>query len=863
MMPTRIAKRCLIAFVGVSAVTLALAQAESSDPRRVPPRQSRFQQPPADRAPAATGAAGDAPLPNRTDGGKPGGRKPTTPGLQMPATWEGAPLDSTANEPPLPKSRVSPSIPSAAADTPLPASPTKVKPAPQRPEPAAVAQSPTPARPRIEPTAKPATKVSSKAPLQVVTESPTSTFGVRRPADKRPASKAARSKTNPPVIEVAALRAETAPLVVTPAPQVAPAPLVIAPASDPARSDEVALEAPLPSPLVVRPQVAAAPKPAATKPASQTTAVAATRPEIVKQPTLAPPAPQAVVSKPAATPMPQPAVAARQSEPTSIVVTKPATPAIVVAEAPLIVPQPSPAPVSRPAPIAQVKPTPGLVVSPAVTPFVEVPTPTVAAAPAPVAPSPHAAPAQVAVTKPAPTVPKSPAPPVVASNKPATRPMIIETPEPTTVAVAHKPSAVVEEALPARPPVVATQPTVAAAPATVASATPAAPVRTATPAPAAVATAAEPAAAPPAPVASPPARKPLAQPTEVAAAPRATPRPAGPPQVASTQRMPVRPGLVLPAPLAQSQAREQRVSSAEMNAVARLADARIRRGFELGSRGALYSSRSEFMHALGMIAQALDAEAGSAIHMPAMTAGLQAIEESDDFVAHNAQPRADFDPVEVAARHRTPVLKGMERGSISGIEALQRYYSYAQERLAFAVGHQPVGAMALHGLGKLHTALARGQASQTVAAEPKALVFHQAALLVCPWNYMAANELGVLLVSYGRYEQAKAAFHQSLSISRQPTTWRNLAVAHQSSGETQLANLALQEAEYAAAELKRQTGGTGLASTAPVEFVDVETFRKTGEGPGLSPLSPTTMSAAPPSTTRKASMETVAPAMRQ
>jgi tetratricopeptide (TPR) repeat protein len=328
--------------------------------------------------------------------------------------------------------------------------------------------------------------------------------------------------------------------------------------------------------------------------------------------------------------------------------------------------------------------------------------------------------------------------------------------------------------------------------------------------------------------------------------------------------MPVRPNLVLPAPLTQAPVREQLVSSAEMNAVARLADARIRRGFELGTRGAYYSSRSEFIHALGMIAQALDAEAGSAIHMPAMTDGLRAIEESDDFVARNAQPLGDFDPVEVAARHRTPVLKGMEPGSISGIEALQRYYSYAQERLSFAVGHQPVGAMALHGLGKLHTALARGQSSQTVAAEPKALVYHQAALLVCPWNYMAANELGVLLVSYGRYEQAKAAFHQSLSISRQPTTWRNLAVAHQSSGETELAKLALQEAEYAAAELKRQTGGTGLTATSPVAFVDVETFKKTGEGPGLSPMSsPTTMTASPPATTRKASMETAAPAMRQ
>jgi tetratricopeptide (TPR) repeat protein len=323
----------------------------------------------------------------------------------------------------------------------------------------------------------------------------------------------------------------------------------------------------------------------------------------------------------------------------------------------------------------------------------------------------------------------------------------------------------------------------------------------------------------------------------------------------------VRPNLVSPAPLAQTAPRVQRVSSAEMAAVARLADARIRRGFELGGRGAFYSSRSEFMQALGMIAQALDAEAGSVTHVSAMTDGLRAIEESNDFIARTSQPRSDFDPVELAKRHRTPVLKGMESGSVSGLEALQRYYSYAQERLAIAAGHEPVGAMALHGLGKLHSALARGQSSQTVAAEPKALVFHQAALLVCPWNYMAANELGVLLVSYGRYEQAKAAFHQSLSISRQPTTWRNLAVAHQAVGEMDLAKLALQEAEYAAAEMKQHgVKGTGLPDTGSVDFVDVATFQRTAEGPGLTPMNPLTTAS---STTRKASMETVAPSLRK
>ena len=476
MMPTRIAKRCLTAIVGVSAVTLALAQAESSDPRRVPPRQSRFLQPPADRAPAASSAATDAPLPSRT-----GGRKAPLPGLQMPATWDNVPVDATANEPPLPKSKTASSSaqptresanspvrfpepvrkygeptladaaqtkldppplasttdalahptasetsnqPNATADAPLPAPVAKVTPAAPQSAPTTVARATPAARRRNEPTSKITKKAGAKTPLQVVTESPTSTFGVRRPADKRPTSKTARSKTSSPVIEVAALPAEPAPLVVAPAPQikptpqVTPAPLVVVPSSDPVRADDVALEAPLPAPLVVRPQVAVAPKPVATKPAAPTSApskpvseplaVAAGRPQTVQQPTLAPPAPQVVASKPATTaspvPTPQPTVAARQSEPTSIVVAKPATPAMVIAEAPLVIPQPSPVPAARPTPIAQVTPTPAVVVTPAPKPFVEVPTP-LAVAPSPPAQTPTLAPPQVVVSKPVPTVP--------------------------------------------------------------------------------------------------------------------------------------------------------------------------------------------------------------------------------------------------------------------------------------------------------------------------------------------------------------------------------------------------------------------------------------------------------------------------
>ncbi|MBX9787308.1 MAG: hypothetical protein K2Y37_00200 [Pirellulales bacterium] len=837
MMQSRYAKRWLIATVGAGAITVALAHVEGSDSRPSP----QFTQPPADRAPRTLQATGEAPLPPSTRT-----RRQQRPQMQLPESDRAVATTRAAIEPPLPKPRkVAPvSKPAAAGAAAQPPVARTANPAPAD----AVKATETPASPEIalaqpaERAAKTSASPVADAPLpapnraaapariEVVSEASSSTFAVQR-TPQSPATRQ-RSVSQPAVVEVPA--ASPASPVARPAlPAAPPASLAIVPdavappRTKPAMVTEAPVEPPLPAPLVVRPRAAVA---VAAKP----------------EPSIASAAPQPDMVRPAPTAKP------------NVVAMKPAAPAVSENAPPLVSPRQvaTSQPVAQP---AQVKPQ-QVAAPPAIVAVVQVPARREAPASAPiVAPKPvvaKTAPTPVAVTQPSsasavvskPEVVSQPAPVAIGSPRPTptatieSRPPVAiaalpTAPLPTTVA-ANKPTSV-------EPPKPATQ--VAAAPAdarTTTRTTTSPSQQSAPPATPVIATAPTPAA--------PAASAPIAPPARQAA---------GPPQLAAARRVPVRPNLVLPAPLTQTKPRVQQVSSAEMAAVARLADARIRRGFELGGRGAFYSARSEFTQALGMIAQALDAETATATHVQAMTDGLRAIEESDDFIARSSQPRTDFDPVELAGRHRTPVLKGLEPGSVSGLDALQRYYNYAQERLAVAAGQEPVGAMALHGLGKLHSALAHGPSSQTIAAEPKALVFHQAALLVCPSNFMAANELGVLLVSYGRYEQAKAAFHQSLSVSRQPTTWRNLAVAHQAVGEFDLAKLALQEAEYAAAELKqRGIRGTGLPDPGAVEFVDLATFRRTGEAPGLTPTNPLTTAS---STTRKASMETVAPGVRK
>ena len=86
------------------------------------------------------------------------------------------------------------------------------------------------------------------------------------------------------------------------------------------------------------------------------------------------------------------------------------------------------------------------------------------------------------------------------------------------------------------------------------------------------------------------------------------------------------------------------------------------------------------------------------------------------------------------------------------------------------------------------------------------MVCYQAALIVYPKNYMAANDLGVLLARCGDFNSSPVMLEHSLSLSQQPETWSNLAVVYQQLGQTTLAaragreSAALQQAEACKAQ---------------------------------------------------------------
>jgi hypothetical protein len=297
------------------------------------------------------------------------------------------------------------------------------------------------------------------------------------------------------------------------------------------------------------------------------------------------------------------------------------------------------------------------------------------------------------------------------------------------------------------------------------------------------------------------------------------------------------------APMATSDAAERsplpwastQAPSTEMAAVVRRADMRVRHGFQLAQRGALYSARSEYVAALQLIAQANDAQQSNQYFSTALATGLAALKESSDFVRQNPR-KPHTDVAAIVRRHRTSILKDGPGMAQTPRAAAQRYYTYAQEQLAIAAAGETTGAMALFGLGKVAIDPAGNRGSQAIERTAQAMALYQASLLADPRNYRAANELGVLVADSGGLVRARELFVTSVSLSPQPATWRNLAVVHSRLGEKQLADAAGAQA----VALER----AGVTNSPAVKWVDPATFSRTV--PVTDSMVPTVAAPKPP-----------------
>jgi len=267
-----------------------------------------------------------------------------------------------------------------------------------------------------------------------------------------------------------------------------------------------------------------------------------------------------------------------------------------------------------------------------------------------------------------------------------------------------------------------------------------------------------------------------------------------------------------PRPKAPQPAGQATERSSELERIAREADRHTREGFELAGRKAFFAARAEFIVALRLVAQALDADEQTTSHSEALAVGLRAIDEADDFIPTGSRLEADLNLGTIIDSHRTTVLKSEEPGAITPMTGLRAYFTFAQRRLAEAAGGEAAGSIALHGLGKLHVALVSEPTAQVIAAESKAMTFFQAALLTYPNNLMAANDLGVLLARAGHWRPAKRMLEHAVTVNPKSASWRNLAKVYQRLGETE-------KAEYAKHVVARLDGGRAAADSESAPHV--------------------------------------------
>ncbi len=263
--------------------------------------------------------------------------------------------------------------------------------------------------------------------------------------------------------------------------------------------------------------------------------------------------------------------------------------------------------------------------------------------------------------------------------------------------------------------------------------------------------------------------------------------------------------------------------SQALELAARESDLHTQTAFELASRGAYYAARAQFLAAVRIVAQALDAEHRTTLHSHALTAGLTAMQEARDFAPRPSVVEADLDVASIASGHRTPVLHGPAGQGVTPQRALESYFTFAQAKLGMAGGRELAASMAYYGLGKLHALLADQPGEPSRLARPQAMAFLQAALLVHPQNHLASHELGTLLARANRFEDARKALTHSVSIQTSPIALRNLAWVYRQLGQEHLAAQTWQIA--AAAEQNASPRGFRVSPHTPVVlWVDPDQF---------------------------------------
>jgi|GEM_PF-4310828 len=246
----------------------------------------------------------------------------------------------------------------------------------------------------------------------------------------------------------------------------------------------------------------------------------------------------------------------------------------------------------------------------------------------------------------------------------------------------------------------------------------------------------------------------------------------------------------------------------------------VQLGFELIQRQAHYSARARFIQSLRIVARSMDDQTFTTTHTTALRNALAAYEESVDFYPSADKPDEDVNLHMILGGHDTPVLEDVDTGRLTPRQCVREYMAYAEQEFVAALGRDGFASQALYGLGRLEASKETASASAPQVRANRSLMLYQTAMLVDPRNYAAANELGVLLAKYGKFDTAVAALRHCVMHSPEPTAWKNLANLYRRMGRPADAHMAEMEAN----NVRARRGAPFVTNQPRVEWVGPEAF---------------------------------------
>jgi hypothetical protein len=263
---------------------------------------------------------------------------------------------------------------------------------------------------------------------------------------------------------------------------------------------------------------------------------------------------------------------------------------------------------------------------------------------------------------------------------------------------------------------------------------------------------------------------------------------------------------------------------------------RLSRAFDLAQRGATYSANSEFRDVISLCALEMDSREGTTRHRDAMRQGLVALDEADELSGQGIDWSDATDVRRATAGHSTPALRGQVPTGVDAIQVVQLYYSYAEERFAFACQGLPGASVAYYGWARTYVQ----PGARYPHAAGKAAMLQRVALRVAPQNVLAGNELGVLLAQHGHLDEAESLFKQCVATDATPEAWQNLAAVYAQKGDAAASRAAITESSKLAASQKAiQTSVNGVSnevatsSGIPTDSVaQTETKQEMNAAPG-------------------------------